>query len=61
MLELRKEWADVPYITVRVSQIETRILSIKGIVDITDTQINGSEDNLTLNKFQIPVFGGASE
>lgn len=61
LLELRKEWADVPYITVRVSQIETRILSIKGIVDITDTQINGSEDNLTLNKFQIPVFGGASE
>lgn len=61
LLELRKEWADVPFIVVRVSQIETRILSIKGVIDITDTQINGSEDNLTLNKFQIPIFGGADE
>lgn len=61
LLELRKEWADVPYITVRKSQIETRILNINGIIDIMGTQINGSEDNLTLNKFQVPVFGGVSE
>ena len=61
LLELRKEWADVPYIIVRKSQIETRILNINGIIDIMGTQINGSEDNLTLNKFQVPVFGGVSE
>ncbi len=59
-LELRKAWADFPYLVVRISQIETRLLGIKGIVDISDTKINGSSDNLTLGKYEVPVFGGAS-
>ena len=59
LLELRRSWADSPYLIVRVSQIETRILGIKGVVDIRDTQINGSEDNLILGEYEIPVFGGA--
>lgn len=60
LLELRKTWADNPYLVVRISQIETRILGIKGIVDIGNTKINGASDNLTLGKFEVPVFGGAS-
>lgn len=60
LLELRKGWADTAYLVVRISQIETRLLSIKGIVDIENTKINGSTDNLTLWKYEVPVFGGAS-
>ena len=60
LLELRKSWADNPYLVVRISQIETRLLNIKGIVDIENTKINGSTDNLTLGKYEVPVFGGAS-
>ena len=60
LLELRKSWADNPYLVVRISQIETRLLGIKGIVDIDNTKINGASDNLTLGKFEVPVFGGAS-
>ena len=60
LLELRKGWADTAYLVVRISQIETRLLSIKGIVDIENTKINGSADNLTLGKYEVPVFGGAS-
>lgn len=60
LLELRKTWADNPYLVVRISQIETRILSIPGIVDIGNTKINGAFDNLTLGKFEVPVFGGVS-
>lgn len=60
LLELRKSWADNPYLVVRVSQIETRILSIMGIVDVDNTKINGTSDNLTLEKYEVPVFGGAS-
>lgn len=60
LLELRKSWADNPYLVVRISQIETRLLNIKGIVDIGNTKINGASDNLTLGKFEVPVFGGAS-
>lgn len=58
--ELRQGWGDAPYLIVRVSQIETRILAIKGVVDIQDTRLNDAAENLTLNKFQVPVYGGAS-
>jgi uncharacterized phage protein gp47/JayE len=61
LLELRKGWADAEYLIVRVSQIETRLLAIKGIVDIDGTEINGAAENLTLGKYEVPVFGGASE
>lgn len=60
LLNLRKTWADVPYLIVRVSQIETRILGIPGIIDIRDTLINDSGENTTLGAYEIPVFGGVS-
>ena len=60
LLELRKEWADSSNIVVRVSQIETRILGVDGVLDVTNTKINGSANNLTLTKYQIPVLGGVS-
>lgn len=60
LLELRKSWANESYLILRVSQIETRLLDIKGILDVTRTKINGSESNLTLGAYEIPVFGGVS-
>lgn len=60
LLELRKGWADSPYLTVRVSQIDTRILNVPGVVDVQGTSINGSKNNLNLGKFEIPVLGGVS-
>lgn len=60
LLELRKAWADNTITIVRVSQIETRILGVKGVLDVTNTKINGSENNLTLTEYQIPVLGGVS-
>ncbi len=59
LLELRKMWADSPYLVVRVSQVETRILGIAGVVDIQGTTLNGSPDNLTLGAYEIPIYGGA--
>lgn len=58
LLELRKAWADAPGLIVRVSQIENRILGITGILDIRDTCLNGLSQNLILEKYEIPVFGG---
>lgn len=60
LLELRKAWADGTYTIVRISQIETRILAIKGVLDVTNTKINGSTSNLTLGKYDVPVMGGVS-
>ena len=59
LLELRRTWADNPYLVVRVSQIETRLLAIPGIVDIGNTRINNKADNLTLGKYEVPIYGGA--
>lgn len=56
-LELRKAWADQEELVVRVSQIETRMLGITGVLDITGTTINGQAQNLVLDAEQIPVRG----
>ncbi len=60
LLELRKSWADSTYLIVRVSQIDNRILGIPGIIDVQNTSVNGSENNLSLGKYEIPVLGGVS-
>lgn len=60
LLELRKEWSNSTQLIVRVSQIDNHILSVKGIIDVTDTKINGQTSNLTMTAFQIPVLGGVS-
>lgn len=60
LLELRKEWADASYLIVRISQIDTRLLGVPGIIDVQNTSVNGSRDNLPLGKYEIPVLGGVS-
>ena len=60
LLELRESWADEDYLIVRLSQIETRILAVDGVLDIEDTAINGSAANLTLGEYEIPVLSGVS-
>jgi uncharacterized phage protein gp47/JayE len=45
---------------VRIAQIETRILTIEGILDIADTKINGTGKNLTLAYEEIPLRGAVN-
>ena len=63
LLDLRKTWAlknekVSNNLVVRVSRIEAKILDINGIMDIQNTTINGSPNNLQLTEYQIPVWGG---
>lgn len=60
LLELRKGWAQSASIVVRLSQMETRILSVKGVADIADTRLNENAANLILGPYEIPVLGGVS-
>ena len=57
--ELARAWASSDFLTVRISQIESRILSgcSAMIADIGGTEINGVEDNLVLDPDSIPVRG----
>ena len=55
--ELAETWEDTDNLIVRISQIETRILDVTGVVDITDTTLNGAAQNLTIESNNIPVRG----
>ena len=61
LAELRKSWAKENSIYVRISQIETRLLALGGIIDIQDTEINGRAENLVLGMYEIPVLGEVEE
>ena len=55
--ELVATWADSSALAVRISQLESHILDVGGIVDITGTTINGSSINLVLGSTEIPKLG----
>nr|WP_207145826.1 baseplate J/gp47 family protein [Brevibacillus brevis] len=57
LLSLRKMWKDNSVLVVRVSQIEARVLGVKGITDIMGTILNGTAGNLTLQSEQVPMDG----
>ena len=61
LLELRRAWADSERLVVRVSQIETRLLAVKGVLDIGGTAVNSAEKNLVLCEREIPVLGGIED
>ena len=57
-LELAQSWADQDEaLVVRISQIESRLLGINGILDIANTKINEEAANYTLELDHIPVLG----
>lgn len=55
--EMRKNWADSTYLTVRISYLEARALEAEGVVDISDCSINGGSGNLVLGVDEVPVLG----
>lgn len=55
--ELRKTWDKEENLIVRISQIESRILGLDGVLDIGGTQINDKEENLIIDMYGLPVIG----
>lgn len=53
---LRKQWADMEYLTVRISYLESRALDAEGVIDVQDTQINGRPQNYILEQNEIPFL-----
>ncbi len=48
--ELNQNWANTDHLIVRISQLESRLLEISGIVDIENTTLNGQASNLILGE-----------
>ncbi len=58
-LSLRQSWEDNALLptVVRVAQIEAKILTVTGVLDVSNTRLNGSDENLTLTYEKIPLMG----
>lgn len=57
---LNSEWEHESNIVVRISQLETRILEVSGVIDIDDMTINGADSNLTVDKDSIVIRGAVN-
>ena len=55
--QLGKEWEETEGLVVRISQLESRILSCEGVLDVSGTTLNGSASNVSLAVNEIPVRG----
>lgn len=55
--ELNSTWSTENGLLIRVSQIESRILTVSGVIDISGTKLNGSASNITLGKDEIAIRG----
>ncbi|MCX4265782.1 MAG: baseplate J/gp47 family protein, partial [Firmicutes bacterium] len=55
--DLAADWSAAAYLTVRVSQLEARILQLNGVLDVSGLTFNGRAANLLLAADEIPVRG----
>ena len=55
--ELAVSWADEAATIVRIAQVESKLLALSCVLDITDTQFNGAAHNVQLNSDAIPELG----
>ena len=55
--ELNSLWSKENGLLVRISQIESRLLNVEGVIDISDTRINGKTSNLMLDADAVAVRG----
>ncbi|MCD8090006.1 MAG: baseplate J/gp47 family protein [Clostridiales bacterium] len=54
---LNEEWEDTETITVYISGIIARLVDVKGVTDVYNVKINGSEENLTLSDDSVAALG----
>ncbi|HCC01572.1 MAG TPA: phage tail protein [Ruminococcaceae bacterium] len=59
LAELAAKWAD-GNIMVRVSQIESKILDVAGVLDVEGLTLNGTAANLPVPEDKIPVLGAVT-
>ena len=57
LLEIREKWETSDNLVVRILQIESAIVNIAGIEDVSGTTLNGVEENYTAGKDKLPVRG----
>ena len=56
LLELRKNWENSTTLIVRKARIESVMLNVEGVLDVSNVTINETEANKILDQFEIPIL-----
>ncbi len=59
--ELNETWGSEKNLVVRISRIESRILDLEGVLDVSDTTLNGEQHNIEIDANHIVVKGEVHE
>ena len=60
-LELNEKWEDQRYITVRIADIISILMDVTGVIDVQNVMLNGSANNLIVDKDALVVRGTINE
>lgn len=55
--QLSNKWENETNLVVRISQIESQLLTVEGVLDVYDTLLNGLDENYIVSENAIPVRG----
>lgn len=59
--ELNETWGNEINLVVRISRIESRILDLEGVLDVSDTTLNGTQSNIEIGADNIVKKGEVHE
>ncbi len=59
--ELNQSWGNEKNLVVRISRIESRILDLEGVLDVSDTELNGLQRNIEIDADNIVVRGQVND
>lgn len=59
--EVRKDWKDSKGLIIRIAHIESAVLDVKGVLDVTGTALNGKQENEAIGEYDVPILGMVSD
>lgn len=57
LLQLRKSWESTESLIIRIAHVESKILDVDGVVDISSTRLNKGTVNVVVGDESIPILG----
>ena len=59
--ETRADWKKSKGLVIRIAHIESAVLDVPGVLDVSGTTLNGQQDNVTVTEYNVPILGTVSE
>lgn len=59
--DTRSEWKESNGLVIRIAHIESAVLSVAGVLDVTGTTLNGQQQNVTIDQYSVPILGTVSD